>query len=204
MKFPVKRIVLPSDLVGQPNGQLDQKLLVAVKPSGMLHHKAAAAWDSLRAAAAAKSIDLVHVGAYRTYREQYILFRRRYSKQPTGREPEVTRIWNGATWYLRKKVAPSASPGSSNHGLGISVDVALRVDGKVVPISADPDGDGPLRSGVTWLRRNAVKHGWCWEISDSDDPNFEAWHLVYFAGDISTKPQTAQTTPDPTPKGTQP
>ena len=204
MKFPVKKIVLPANLVGQQNGKIDDDLLVKVKPSGQLHRNAADAWESLCQAAAAKSIDLVHVGAYRTYLEQYTLFRKRYSRNPTGRQPEVTRIWNGATWYLRKRAAPSASPGHSNHGLAISVDAALRVNGQVVPISADPDGDGQIRSGVMWLKRNAVNHGWCWEISDTNDPNFEAWHLVYFAGDKTPQETPAETSPNPTPKGTHP
>jgi LAS superfamily LD-carboxypeptidase LdcB len=183
MKFPVKKIRIPGDLTGQINGKVNDDILKTIKPSGELHNLAADAWTRLRQDAATSGVELIHVGAYRTYLRQYQMFRTRYSKTPTGRNPEVTRIWNGSTWYLRKGCAPTATPGKSNHGLGLAIDAALKVGGKTYPISADPDGPGPLKSGTEWLRKNAVKHGWCWEISDSSDPNFEAWHLVYFAGD---------------------
>lgn len=194
MKFPVKKINIPADLAGQKNGKLDTGLLKGVSPSGQMHHTAAHAWTGLQTAAAIDDVQLVHVGAYRPYLRQYQMFRTRYSKTPTGRIPQVTRIWQGATWYLRKGVSPCAVPGTSNHGLGLSIDAALSVNGKTVPISADPDAAGPLRSGTQWLRSHAVNFGFCWEIADSNDPNFEAWHLVYFAGDKQS-PRAAHPTP---------
>ena len=183
MRFPVKKIVKPKDLIGQENGKVNSKLLRSVAPSGQLHHRAATAWKALCNEAEKDSVDLVHVGAYRTYAKQYQMFRLRYSRQPTGRIPQVTRVWNGATWYLKKGASPSAAPGTSNHGLGLSIDAGLKINGRTVPISADPDAHGPLKSGTEWLHKHAVSFGWCWEISHPTDPNFEAWHLVYFAGD---------------------
>lgn len=197
MKFPVKKIVKPKDLTGQANGKIDARLLRSVDPSGQLHHIAAKSWRAMQSAAKKDGVNLVHVGAYRTYTKQYQMFRLRYVRNPTGRVPQVTRVWNGATWYLRKGVAPVATPGASNHGLGLSIDAALKVGGRTVPISADPDKDGPLRSGTQWLLKHAVSFGWCWEIADSNDPNFEAWHLVYFAGD-TTPPALIAHTSTPT------
>jgi LAS superfamily LD-carboxypeptidase LdcB len=188
MRYPVRKVTLPADLKGQKNGRLNESLLRAIHPAGHLHHLAAAAWRELRRAAKKDGLDLVHVGAYRSYRRQYDMFRSRYAKKPTGRRPPVTRTWNGLTWYLKKGRAPSAVPGTSNHGLGLALDVALRVNGKVLPISTDPDGKGQLPRGAEWLRRHATTYGWCWEVADPKNPNFEIWHLVYFQGDRPTTP----------------
>lgn len=195
MRFPVHKIVYPKDLQGQINGRIDRALLRKVQPSGLLHHQAARAWRELCEAARKDSIHLTHTGAYRIYLSQYRLFRTRYSKKPTGRIPQVTRIWNGTTWYLRKRAAPSATPGKSKHGWGLSCDVALNINGKTVPISANPPGR--YSSGIEWLLEHAVNFGWCWEIANPTDPNFEVWHLVYFAGDKTPTP-FAQTPETPT------
>lgn len=199
MRFPVKKIVKPKDLTGQENGKINARLLRSIAPSGQLHHKAAKSWNAMCKAAKSDSVNLVHVGAYRTYAKQLQMFQLRYSKKRTGRIPQVTRIWNGATWYLKKGMSPSASPGKSNHGLGLSIDAALKIGQKTVPVSADPDGKGPLKSGTQWLHKHAVSFGWCWEISNPSDPNFEAWHLVFFAGDeippavLAQQPKTLTT-----------
>lgn len=181
--FPVEKIVLPADLRDQANGKVDRKLLRKVEPSGLLHHEAAKAWKLMCGKALSEGVQLTHVGAYRTYANQVLLFRVRYSKSPTERIPQVTRVWRNEVYYLRRKMSPSATPGTSNHGLAIALDIALKVDGKTVPISSNPDGPGGWVSGTSWLKRNAVSFGFCWEVADPNNPNFEPWHLVYFAGD---------------------
>jgi LAS superfamily LD-carboxypeptidase LdcB len=182
--LPVKKITLPKDLRDQANGKVDAALLRPIKPSGYLHHIPAQAWKAMCAKALAEGVQLTHVGAYRTYLRQVTMFRLRYSKSPTGRDPQVTRTWQNVVYYLRRGMSPSASPGTSNHGLGISIDVALKVAGKTVNIGANPDGPGGWVSGTSWLARNAVAFGFCWEVADPSNPNFEPWHLVYYAGDI--------------------
>ena len=188
--LPVKKITLPKDLRDQANGKVDAALLRPIKPSGYLHHIPAQAWKAMCAKALAEGVQLTHVGAYRTYLRQVTMFRLRYSKSPTGRVPQVTRTWQNVVYYLRRGMSPSAVPGTSNHGLGISIDVALKVAGNTVPISSNPDGPGGWVSGTSWLARNAVAFGFCWEVADPSNPNFEPWHLVYYAGDVPPSVKT--------------
>lgn len=180
MTFPVRTIKKPLDLVGKKNGLLPEKMLSPIKPSGVLHHKAARAWAAMRHDAWADGVHLAQVGDYRSYAEQEALFRARFSTAPTGRVPEVVRVWNGRRYYLKQGVALAAVPGTSNHGWGLAIDAALKVNGQTVTISADPDGSGPMKSGVAWLLKNAARFGFCWEIASGS--LVEPWHIVYFAG----------------------
>lgn len=167
--FPVHKIVLPPALRNVPNGEVPARLLVNVKPYGQLFWKAAVAYNNLVEAAKADGINLGHVGAYRSLDQQVALFKARYSKKPTGRVPSVTRVWNGDVWHLKKNCAPSATPGKSNHGFGISVDLCDMVGKRPVSLS---------NMTRRWLVSNAEKYGWCWEVADPTNPNFELWHLV--------------------------
>lgn len=185
MKFPVKNVVLPADLRNEQNGALSRSLLRDIEPKGQLHHIAADAWRALRVAAYFDKIPLTHEGAYRPMERQMALWLDRYSTTKSKRVPEVTRTLNGVTYYLKVGKSPSAVPGTSPHGLGISIDCALRIKGENVTISADPDGKGPLRSGTEWLLAHAVDYGWCWQIEDPSDPNFEAWHLDFYSAKLT-------------------
>ena len=55
-----------------------------------------------------------------------------------------------------------AAPGTSNHNLGIAVDVA--------------NANGVV---LKWLEGNALEFGFSWEIQS------EPWHLRYVAGDVT-------------------
>ena len=177
--YPVRKISLPPGLRVQRNGKLNEKSLRAIAPKGALHHLAADAWYCLRVQAYLDGVPLVHVGAYRPYDVQLALWEERMSPTPTKRKPEVTRRWKGKTWWLRRG-APVAAPGTSPHGNGIAIDAALKIDGKIATITAQVPGKD--YSGLEWLARNAEKFGWCWQVGDPKDPNWEAWHLVYFPG----------------------
>lgn len=185
MKFPVKPVKLPADLAKVKNGEVPAHLLKPIEPTGKVHHLTARAWAAMRAAALRDGIDLGIVGQYRPLAAQKALFFARYSRKPTGRKPSVTRVYNGEVWHLKKGSSPSASPGKSNHGLGIAVDVCVRVKRlgrwQKLPVTADPDGRGPAKSGLAWLRLNADRFGFSWEVEEG--PNAEAWHLRYYAGD---------------------
>lgn len=171
--YPVLPIVMPTDLAGVTNGKLPAKLLRNIKaPNGQLHALAATAWNCLQLAAYFDGIELRHVGAYRPLSEQMALFNNRYANKPTGRTPQVTRTYQGATWYLKKGMAAAGTPGTSNHGLGLAVDVA-DCSGKRLAWLL---GDGFATS-------KALKFGFTWEVKDSKNPNAEAWHLRYVCGD---------------------
>jgi LAS superfamily LD-carboxypeptidase LdcB len=173
--YTVLPIIMPSDLAGQKNGELNPSLLRDIKaPGGKLHRLAATAWNAMQLAAYFDGIELKHVGAYRPIKEQINLFNTRYSTEKTPRKPEVTRKYQGKTWYLKPGMAPAGTPGTSNHGIGLAIDIAS-ASGKRLEWLL---GDGFMTS-------NALKYGFSWEVKDG--ANAEAWHIRYIAGD--TLPQ---------------
>ena len=173
--YPVLPIIMPADLKDQKNGQLKPALLRDIKaPKGKLHHFAATAWNCMQLAAYFDGIELKHVGAYRPLSEQMALFMNRYSTEKTPRKPQVTRTYQGKTWYLKKGMAPAGVPSTSNHGWGLAIDINL-ASGKELKWLL---GDGFMTS-------NALKYGFSWEVKSG--PNAEAWHIRYVCGD--TLPQ---------------
>ena len=162
--YPVRPIVMPANLKDAMNGLLRPDVLRKIGPtSGQLHRNAATAWNCLSMAAFFDKISLDHVGAYRTLGQQTTLFKQRYSLTPQGRN--ITRKMNGQTYYLRDGFAPSSTPGMSNHGWGLAIDIA------------NASGDR-----LAWLLDgNAEKFGWSWEVKNG--PQAEAWHIRYVCGD---------------------
>jgi LAS superfamily LD-carboxypeptidase LdcB len=162
MTFPVKPVVLPSNLKGIKAGELPANMLVDVKPFGKLHPLAADAYHAMRAKALADSIKTFKPTSagdtYRTLASQTAGFLQRYQKEPIA--GAVTRTWNGTKWYLKAGFAPLASPGSSNHNLGIAVDIS--------------EASG---ARLEWMLKNADDFGFSWEVQS------EPWHLRYVAGD---------------------
>lgn len=176
MKLPVVPVKLPADLKGIPNGELPKRLLKPIEPSGRLHHFAADAWAWLREKAAQENLVLAQVGDYRPLDQQVALFKTRMRPFPDAkRKTQVTRRWNGETWYLHVG-APVATPGTSNHGFGLAVDAALMLkNGTVVSITATPPR--AKRSGLAFLAQWAPQVGFSWEI-----PKVEPWHIRYVTG----------------------
>jgi LAS superfamily LD-carboxypeptidase LdcB len=169
--YPVLPIIMPSDLKGQKNGELNPSLLRSIQaPNGQLHSLAATAWNCLQLAAYFDGIELKHVGAYRPMSEQVKLFNSRYQETPTGRTPQVTRTYQGKTWFLKKGMAPAGTPSTSNHGWGLAIDVASASGKRLAWLL----GDGFMTS-------NALKFGFSWEVKSG--ANAEAWHIRYVCGD---------------------
>lgn len=153
------------------NGQLDDVLLTSMpnQPGARLTIEAARSWGRLIA-----EVREVHgwtptitsvADAYRSYEIQERIFLQRYTQTyNTGinYSPPRTKYWNGRVWYLRKGLATAATPGTSNHGLGVACDVT---------------GLG----GFTSLRYRefkpiANKHGW----DNIEGTSIgEPWHWVY-------------------------
>jgi LAS superfamily LD-carboxypeptidase LdcB len=176
--YPVLPIILPKDLKHVQNGKLDSELLRKLKgyPKGKMHHTAATAFNALQLHAYFKGYDLTPTSSadcYRTYEQQLALFKKRYSTTETGRKPQVTRKFENKIWYLNKGMAPSAAPGTSNHGLGLAVDIAGATGRKLKWMI----GDGYLNCPV-------LQYGFSWEVKDG--PNAESWHIRYVAGDKLT------------------
>ncbi|HVL91851.1 MAG TPA: D-alanyl-D-alanine carboxypeptidase family protein [Acidimicrobiales bacterium] len=159
-------LVRPDDLQGRTNGGLPTDLLRQVKDVGQLHHLAARAWTAMRIAAEADGVELnprFPGNAYRPFEQQERIFRDRYRAEDTdeGRRLRVQRrphkMFQGKRWYQRPNTAEAASPGSSNHGWGLAVDVD----------SVELGGRFP------WLERNALRFGFSWELQS------ERWHVRY-------------------------
>lgn len=90
--------------------------------------------------------------AYRPYSEQKSIFLARYYKVRSGAQ----KYWNGSGWRLRSGQAVAAVPGTSNHGLGLSVDIHSTAIQR-------------------WLRANGRRFGFIAEVRS------EAWHWSYLA-----------------------
>jgi LAS superfamily LD-carboxypeptidase LdcB len=176
MTLPIAPAVLPSDLNGQPNGNLDISLLVPLHERGKLHHLAARAWRALVVEAGKQGLPLTFTygGMYRPYADQESLFRQRYTTSYIAGASR--KWWNNQWWYLRPGNAMAATPGTSNHGLGLAIDTAFDKD--------PSDGLGPDDAvAITghpqfgWFRDNVARFGFSFELQS------EPWHIRYVAGD---------------------
>jgi nucleoid-associated protein YgaU len=192
MQLPIAKVVKPSALAGQENGKLDPQLLV---PCGIRSFKmiapAARAMRALVAVAKQAGFDVDATGAYRSYQAQVNLFQSRYVTTELPGRP--SRVWNGVRYWQKPKTAVAAVPGTSNHGLGLAVDLALRSHtGQLVGVS---------HFFVAWLIANAGRFGYSAELQS------EPWHWRYVAGDKIPQAvvdfeqgQVPAPTPTPAPK----
>jgi hypothetical protein len=156
-------VTLPSDLKGVTPGKLPANLLRPAVGGGKLHWIAAAAWAAMVEAAKSNGIELKPTSSgdtYRDYETQKRGFLQRYQTQPIP--GASTKEFEGQKWYLKKGYAMLATPGKSQHNLGIAVDVHSASE--------------PRR--IKWLIDNVEKFGWSWEVVPS-----EPWHIRYVCGD---------------------
>ena len=165
-KYPVVPVKLCSCLKGVKPGELPAKLLRGIEGKGKLHHCAADAYEAMDAAANAAGIDLSPTSQADTYRSletQEYGFYQRYTDTP---KPALMKqkpcIYKGKAWYLKKGMAPMAVPGTSNHNLGIAIDIK--------------DATG---NRLAWLLANEHLYGFSHELDS------EPWHIRYVAGDAT-------------------
>lgn len=161
--FPIVKVKLCSHLKNVKAGELTPDLLKNIE-KGKLHHCAADAYEAMDQAANAEGIDLSPTSTADTYRslemQEYGFFQR-YTTTPKPKQmKQKPKIYKGKAWYLKKGMAPLAVPGTSNHNLGIAVDIA-NATGK----------------RLDWMLANAHKYGFSWELQS------EPWHIRYVAGD---------------------
>ncbi len=126
----------PIDRDALQNGQLADHMLVDVTGGNdaLLAGRPANAWQAMVAAAAADGVDITFSDAYRPLADQERLARDLGLYSQGGR---------------------AAAPGTSNHGLGLAVDV-----------NRTPEA-------MAWLDENAADYGWI-----ADVPR-EPWHFNY-------------------------
>ena len=157
---PVK---MPKDLKGITPGELPEKLLRTVEGGGKLHHLASYAWEAMCVKAKSEGVQLKPTSSgdlYRTYESQKKGFLTRYQLAPVI--GTSTKTFEDKTWYLKKGMAMLATPGKSQHNLGLAVDIASASE--------------PKR--LNWLIANFKEFGFSWEVVPS-----EPWHLRYVCGD---------------------
>ena len=170
-------IVMPADLKGVTPGKLPESLLRAIPSGGKLHWRAADAWNAMVAKAKADGLELKPTSSgdlYRSYESQLAGFKQRYVLEPIA--GTSTKSFEGKTWYLKKGMAMLATPGKSNHNLGIAVDVHSAGE--------------PKR--INWLIANVKDFGFSWEVVPS-----EPWHLRLVTGDNPTPAVVAFTSGQP-------
>jgi LAS superfamily LD-carboxypeptidase LdcB len=168
MKLPTKKPTKPTTLAKQKNGRLDTALLHPCGlPGFVMEATAARAMRALVAAAREAGFTLTATGTYRTFEQQRRLFLSRYTRLPIPGRP--TKTWKGLTYWQKPFTAQAATPGKSNHGLGLAADLAI-VDKNKRVVS--------LPKNVVWFLVNeAPKFGIHAELQS------EPWHWVYTAGD---------------------
>ena len=179
MIYPYIKHVVPTALKAHKNGQLPENLLAKVKTGGRMYAPVAEQFDKMYDAALAAGFKLKNVGDYRSFQSQLDMFLSRYSTTDQGRSPQVTRQYDGKTWYLKPGNAPSAAPDptgvkGSNHGWGTAIDLGYDANGKLQSMGG---------ACFEWMCANAPKWGFYLQTSDKNSKEFEAWHWQYCLGD---------------------
>jgi peptidoglycan hydrolase-like protein with peptidoglycan-binding domain len=180
-QYPYIKLVVPTALKQYKNGQLAESVLASVKTGGKMYAPVAAQFNKMYDAALAAGFKLKNVGDYRSFQGQLAMFNDRYMTTDTGRVPQVTRKYEGKTWYLKKGKAPSAAPDptglkGSNHGWGLAIDLGYDNGGKLTSMGG---------ACFAWMCANAPKYGFYLQGSDPKSKEFEAWHWQYALGDSS-------------------
>ncbi len=124
----------PASVAGFANGRIPETALVDIGGGDRLQEPAARAFVGMREAAAREGVSLEVNDSYRSLPEQEELAERK---------------------GLYSQGGLAARPGTSTHGLGLSVDLHL---------------DGPAQA---WMRANAGRFGF------SEDVPREPWHWTY-------------------------
>jgi LAS superfamily LD-carboxypeptidase LdcB len=177
--YPVLPVIMPTGLQGCKNGELPTSVLRNINPVGRLYKTAATAFNCLQLSAFFAGVSVNPISSpdtYRTLAQQKAAFLDRFQPTPAGRVPEITRVYEGKVWYLKQgNYVPVASPGTSNHGFGLAVDIKdCWVGSKTLTWLL---GDGSLGS-------QALRYGFSWEVADG--PQAESWHIRYVCGDALT------------------
>lgn len=158
--YPVKRWQIPEELAQRyENGQLPKDILRPLRNGGELWWVAAKYWNRMIRDARKDGVTIVNVSrGYRSMSTQIAMFRSRYRLKSMGRKPEVTREWNGQTWFLRKGASPSAVPGTSPHGWGCAQDI-----------------DHRDKKAFDWMCKNAPNYHFYLQ-AEKGSPFQEDWH----------------------------
>lgn len=189
MTYPVHALTTPGFLAGKRNGQLPSEILEQVGPTGFLVPTAARAYRTLYVLAKSIGIDLTFTygGCYRSFTQQLNLFLSRYRPvsavtywaTPASRRKrwhEAGNFGHSSTYWVKKQLAngrypaTAATPGYSNHGWGLAVDIAY---------GGHPSQARAIGGHPRWRELQALilECGFSWELQS------EPWHIRYNLGD---------------------
>lgn len=191
MNLPYLKLVVPTALKAHKNGQLPANLLAKVKTGGVMYAPVAEQFNRLYDEALRAGHKLKNIGDYRSFDGQLKMFLERYDTTDRGRSPQVTRTYEGKTWYLKPGCAPSAAPDptglkGSNHGWGLAIDLAFEQNGKTVAMGG---------ACFDWLCANAPRFGFYLQTDNRQSKEFEAWHWQYALGDRTPDGSSAPVVP---------
>jgi len=176
-------MTLPSDLPASRNGRLFPHELVLVLFPGIgmlaLHRNAARCWNMMALACwndLGRGTQITASSAADVYRtfdiQERVFFIRFWRIMSTN----IKRIYQGITYWKKPIVAQVATPGTSNHGWGLAVDVALwfaNFGGKDRPVGITKDP-----RVVSWMLANAASFGFFNNVDS------EIWHWEFCMGDV--------------------
>jgi hypothetical protein len=123
-KYPYKKLVVPAALQGVENGKLSGKTLASVKCGGQMWSGAAEAFNRLYDQATLSGHQTAQHWRLPILRSTAGLvqaaLRDRGSGPQTDRSPAPTKAKPGT---CKPGMAPCSTPGKSNHGLGLAIDL---------------------------------------------------------------------------------
>ncbi len=151
------------------NGALPSSALTGISTPGVLRTDAADGFERLRVAARADGFNMgtTHTDhAYRSLARQVVVFEARYTTNYAASAKHDARTWQGRTWWRRPGAGPAATPGTSNHGIGVALDF---------------QGLGGFAGrGYAWMQGNAGRFGWWQPAIYRQGGSFpEPWHWEY-------------------------
>lgn len=188
---PTTKVTVPTFLQGVKNGALDESWLRSLPgESTRLDFRCfvpvSYAIQAMREAARNAGFNLRTTGRYRSYERQETLFRSRYA--PGDNDGCGSKTWQGVTWYLQtdsngRCFAMAATPGTSNHGLGLADDIAeeRNVPPGTTDIADNSASESMSDALLIWLRDNAQSFGLGLETRK------ERWHWHWIGGNALTR-----------------
>lgn len=109
------------------NGLIPLSAMSQLSTGGYLLANAAAAFETWRVQARTAGFDMrptSNSDAFRSLAVQEAIFFARYSRTDYGRRTNgAVKTYRGVVYYLKPGFAVAATPGSSNHGKGLAVDI---------------------------------------------------------------------------------
>ena len=156
------------------NGKLAKSALKALPArwsnKGKVEHLRSDAADSLSRAMSRAVADtganFQVWSAYRSYDDQVAMLKQNYTKtRYKGKAKSSDRIFQGVRWVKKPGRPNTATPGLSNHGNGLAVDIH----------------HGPIQE---WMKGKGKSYGWDWAEGRR---NGENWHFVYMPSRDSFK-----------------